>query len=359
MQGQQGYEQQALFGTSYVQHQQTQSRLVNPTPYHIEQTQRRSRTSTNGAPPTPNNSYSGTIDPGLLANSAYHSRIIKQEALDNMATELDYTDHNNIISPSSNSPLDDIDEFGTASVPIPTSNVEVDSQFGESPGTQASVYSPGPDTAEFGFDLSSSAPPTTTAALPMGVVKKNQFGFCTPDNSFPGANNAIPFSLPAYSASVPAYRVQADWGDHSAYSGSLQFTPGGDMSLVTEMIQVEAEDNVSRQQALQTEKKRRRRESHNAVERRRRDHINERIHELSTLLPETYADNSNKPNKGVILRKSVDYIRDLKQSLRDQSSRNQKLEELVKRLQIKASGDRNGNSGNIGFDLSDGGSSLP
>ena len=57
------------------------------------------------------------------------------------------------------------------------------------------------------------------------------------------------------------------------------------------------------------EKRRRRRESHNQVERRRRDHINEKIQELSGLLPEFPADAQNKPNKGVILKRSVDYLR--------------------------------------------------
>lgn len=38
------------------------------------------------------------------------------------------------------------------------------------------------------------------------------------------------------------------------------------------------------------EKRRRRRESHNAVERRRRDNINERIAELATLIPESMLD---------------------------------------------------------------------
>ncbi|KAF8324262.1 Myc-type, basic helix-loop-helix domain-containing protein [Cantharellus anzutake] len=112
--------------------------------------------------------------------------------------------------------------------------------------------------------------------------------------------------------------------------------------------------------ALLNEKRRRRRESHNAVERRRRDNINEKISELSTLIPDcllveqqqgpsaggngnpgvstfsaeistnemspenliaggpggTNGDeeanaihNGMKANKGVILRKSVDYIR--------------------------------------------------
>ena len=94
------------------------------------------------------------------------------------------------------------------------------------------------------------------------------------------------------------------------------------------------------------------------VERRRRDHINERIQELSTLLPETYVDNSNKPNKGNILRKSVDYIRDLKrdqsarkQQIEEMAKRNQQLEEMVKRLQIQVGGKLYDVVSN-GFDLS-------
>lgn len=121
--------------------------------------------------------------------------------------------------------------------------------------------------------------------------------------------------------------------------------------------------------ALLNEKRRRRRESHNAVERRRRDNINEKISELATLIPDCLLIDANgnptggssgatninagsspaagtgngdeskplvdgsenlallagsgdddgassaanqaamKANKGVILRKSVDYIR--------------------------------------------------
>ncbi|OMJ12462.1 hypothetical protein AYI70_g9104 [Smittium culicis] len=62
-------------------------------------------------------------------------------------------------------------------------------------------------------------------------------------------------------------------------------------------------------------KKRRRRESHNAVERRRRDYINEQIQELYNLLPDSMRDQSIKPNKGLILRKSVAYIKELKNKI--------------------------------------------
>ncbi|KAJ2628317.1 Cell morphogenesis protein PAG1, partial [Coemansia sp. RSA 1290] len=74
------------------------------------------------------------------------------------------------------------------------------------------------------------------------------------------------------------------------------------------------------------EKRRRRRESHNAVERRRRDNINDRIHELYELLPESIIDLSVKPNKGVILKKSVEYIHQLNQIIQSQSMRIQELE---------------------------------
>ena len=87
--------------------------------------------------------------------------------------------------------------------------------------------------------------------------------------------------------------------------------------------------------ALANEKRRKRRESHNAVERRRRDNINEKIQELAMLLPDEWLSDGAKAgsiagmlsgtvsgsiggeeetkevkaNKGVILRNSVEYIK--------------------------------------------------
>ncbi|KAI9260013.1 Myc-type, basic helix-loop-helix domain-containing protein [Helicostylum pulchrum] len=80
------------------------------------------------------------------------------------------------------------------------------------------------------------------------------------------------------------------------------------------------------------DKKRRRRESHNAVERRRRDNINERIFELSTLLPERDA---SKNNKGTILRKSVDHIRLLHEKVNQYQQRVQELESMLDMYRIR------------------------
>jgi hypothetical protein len=49
-------------------------------------------------------------------------------------------------------------------------------------------------------------------------------------------------------------------------------------------------------------------------------------------LPDLYVDSANKPNKGVILRKSVDYIRHLKLIIDQEKNRNSQLESQVREL---------------------------
>ncbi|KAH9041491.1 HLH-domain-containing protein [Lactarius deliciosus] len=133
-----------------------------------------------------------------------------------------------------------------------------------------------------------------------------------------------------------------------------------------------AQDAAAKQAIIANEKRRRRRESHNAVERRRRDNINEKISELATLIPECILDPGAstqtptsptpddvllgnlipegaaqtaagedsgksegagetivKANKGMILRKSVEYIRYLQQLVMAQASRNRELEAQI------------------------------
>lgn len=80
------------------------------------------------------------------------------------------------------------------------------------------------------------------------------------------------------------------------------------------------------------EKKRQRRESHNAVERRRRENINERIHELATLLPDS--QEAVKLNKGTILRKSVDYIRYLHDEQRQYQQHVHELEDTLYHIRM-------------------------
>ncbi|KAI8145865.1 helix-loop-helix DNA-binding domain-containing protein [Fennellomyces sp. T-0311] len=93
---------------------------------------------------------------------------------------------------------------------------------------------------------------------------------------------------------------------------------------------------------MMMEKKRRRRESHNAVERRRRENINERIQELGSLLPEHMLDEcssnsaggaGNKPNKGAVLRKSVEHIKLLQHDVSTFRHRVRELETILSKYQ--------------------------
>ncbi|KAL3901554.1 MAG: hypothetical protein SGCHY_000538 [Lobulomycetales sp.] len=78
------------------------------------------------------------------------------------------------------------------------------------------------------------------------------------------------------------------------------------------------------------DKRRKRRESHNAVERRRRDNINDRIQDLNSLLPPDVLSPANaKPNKGFILKRSVDYVRSVNAGIRRMDDRIKELEQLV------------------------------
>ncbi|KAF9925526.1 hypothetical protein FBU30_004690 [Linnemannia zychae] len=348
---------------------------------------------------TPNNSFAGTIDPGLLQmtmnrmdmsqlhnmNSLFPSTsgtsllnnqsllgrgglgtslgsttatvtpTIKQEAAspDYLASEMDFGEPGNMLSPGSSSPLnsplndfDSPDDFSTTN-PAPGSgsftakptplNIHQGS-YGESPGT-GSLYSPGPESDFFpegDFSL-----PKSTRPLDM------KFGR-------PMHSSSLPTGNAFHSMSMPAQR--SDWfgasDGHSVGSfenpSGLQFATG-EMHMLDSLFEDGSESKSNNRAMLLNEKRRRRRESHNAVERRRRDNINEKIQELSTLLPECYVDTANKPNKGVILRKSVDYIRHLQQLVANQTSRNQELEAQLqgKTIANGGLGSSNGTAGGL------------
>jgi hypothetical protein len=93
------------------------------------------------------------------------------------------------------------------------------------------------------------------------------------------------------------------------------------------------DDDDLQKHATTLEKQRKRRESHNAVERRRRDNINERIAELGQIVPDAQAD-SGKPQKGIILKKTTDYIRHLQRMNSDLVSRVKELEKELDDLKF-------------------------
>ncbi|XP_056101222.1 transcription factor EC isoform X2 [Rhinichthys klamathensis goyatoka] len=86
-----------------------------------------------------------------------------------------------------------------------------------------------------------------------------------------------------------------------------------------------------------TAKERQKKDNHNLIERRRRYNINYRIKELGTLIPKSN-DPDMRWNKGTILKASVEYIKWLQkeqQHARDLESRQKKLEQANRRLQLR------------------------
>jgi hypothetical protein len=123
-------------------------------------------------------------------------------------------------------------------------------------------------------------------------------------------------SVPIQSSSRPLRSISSaslsQEGDfiQSAYSSAQSF-PG-------QPVNSDAHLELSRH-LDQLERRKKRRESHNAVERRRRDLINDKIKELASIVPDCV--NEDRLNKGTILVKTVDYIRALQDANKELNDR--------------------------------------
>ncbi|ORZ39615.1 helix-loop-helix DNA-binding domain-domain-containing protein [Catenaria anguillulae PL171] len=143
------------------------------------------------------------------------------------------------------------------------------------------------------------------------------------------AASSVPVPLQVGTPTTPGFM---QIGSHAS---SLPFSMTGSPVMST-FFEADELDPSSKPMQVIFEKRRRRRESHNAVERRRRDNINERIAELGLLLPEYYvgSDPNVKPNKGQILRKVVDYVRHVQQTLKEAMDRQAELEGALRNLGV-------------------------
>ncbi|XP_067284682.1 transcription factor EC isoform X2 [Pseudorasbora parva] len=106
-------------------------------------------------------------------------------------------------------------------------------------------------------------------------------------------------------------------------------------SLNNSMLDVYGGDQVHDTRVMA--KERQKKDNHNLIERRRRYNINYRIKELGTLIPKSN-DPDMRWNKGTILKASVEYIKWLQkeqQHARDLESRQKKLEQANRRLQLR------------------------
>ncbi|CAO3636924.1 unnamed protein product [Mucor fragilis] len=159
--------------------------------------------------------------------------------------------------------------------------------------------------------------------------------------SLDSASHSLAMSAPANMYDYNSFHVAATAagaGGRAQHDSLENGASGTSTSNSVAARSFEDDYQIQMNMQLMMEKRRRRRESHNAVERRRRDNINDRIQELCSLLPETALEGSNlgltnKPNKGAILRKSVDHIKQLQQELSNYLVKVEELESTLKMYQ--------------------------
>lgn len=117
-----------------------------------------------------------------------------------------------------------------------------------------------------------------------------------------------------------------------------------DNSLTATEISIKNEPNfLSDAEIHALAKDRQKKDNHNMIERRRRFNINDRIKELGGLLPKTndpYFEivRDVRPNKGTILKSSVEYIKCLKnevQRLKQNEAKQKQIEHVNRRLQLR------------------------
>ncbi|KAI8391601.1 helix-loop-helix DNA-binding domain-containing protein [Radiomyces spectabilis] len=291
----------------------------------------------------------------------------QEDFLDMEDPSLDYGDgfQTNFLSPMSSNSLQEFDDFEGG-------NKKRAPGFGVSTGNRGDLFT---EESPSDYSLTSVDDPWTHNFVgPMDIHRSNNSNnhhhhVGSGNHSALGSQLKQPMFMPSSSfdsASFFPMSAPANIGFDQHFGGSSPTTtmhPGlaslhhrqptsFDSVTPTSVAAVGSgsfEDDYAMQMNLQVmmEKRRRRRESHNAVERRRRENINERIQELGSLLPDsmledlqtsanmTNGNNNNKPNKGAILRKSVDYIRLMQQDLSGYQQRLHELEKLVEQYRKK------------------------
>ncbi|CAH6720304.1 hypothetical protein CLIB1444_03S08944 [[Candida] jaroonii] len=227
------------------------------------------------------------------------------------------------------------------------------------------------------FDLNSGSylsPSSTNFGESIDTLRSPNFGSYL--NSPPQYNHSRSISLNLQNSSVPNNMDNYLSPPNTSSNGNLNFPntyqPRSQFSEFSNdssnQLGTSApsnsglEDNISSKQLTKEEKLKRRREFHNAVERRRRDLIKEKIKELGVLVPpsllnpqlvavqtfqksaqlnneeisellSTVKVKESKPNKSTILNKSVDYIIHLQYVLQQQEKAKKLLQDNINNLE--------------------------
>ncbi|XP_016971375.1 uncharacterized protein LOC108038990 isoform X2 [Drosophila rhopaloa] len=195
---------------------------------------------------------------------------------------------------------------------------------------------------QLGFAKANSSQSSSAMRASSGII--NSIRLCSTTSSLQSTSAPISPSLSsvATSASEPD-----DLFDDILQNDSFNF----DKNFNSELSIKQEPQNLTDAEINALAKDRQKKDNHNMIERRRRFNINDRIKELGTLLPkgsdafyEVVRD--IRPNKGTILKSSVDYIKCLKHEVtrlrqnecrqRQVELQNRKLVSRIRELELQA-----------------------
>ncbi|CAH8474254.1 unnamed protein product [Schistosoma margrebowiei] len=148
--------------------------------------------------------------------------------------------------------------------------------------------------------------PATQSGCCPSDVQNIRLGMLLPNSHSP-TTAPVPIYAPSLSSTTTSSSAphQAFCSPNSSSSSNLFSTPP---VLSNHPVQDPAK--------AVSQKQRSKKESHNRIERKRRDYINSQIVYLSSLLPpELYRDVDGRRNKGSVLRLSVSYIMELREAV--------------------------------------------
>lgn len=323
------------------QAQQTQPlRLRNPTPYHLMATQQQHYNTSSAPHPLADISSQHTLNQQQQPTYGLHNSrdspaseqiefndSFSQNVINSISTPLQEYQEDHDFN-NSNHMYDNRGSFSSASG-HPLNGLSLDAHRRSSVATDATLQS-----------FQGRHPHPQAGQHHDSAYNAQQQPMYIPGNSFEPAHS-LAMSAPANMGYE--YDYAAGNANHAQVvngvpldTGSVHNSVPGSNNNTNTARSFEDDYTAQMNMQLMMEKRRRRRESHNAVERRRRDNINDRIQELCSLLPEAALENANlgpnnKPNKGAILRKSVDHIRQLHQEVQ---TYHQRVEDLEKTLQM-------------------------
>ncbi|CAH8462884.1 unnamed protein product [Heterobilharzia americana] len=174
------------------------------------------------------------------------------------------------------------------------------------------------NNSHYAYSATYSSSPLSNKSRPIVLSPATQSGCCSSDVQnlrlgmlLPNSHSPTTAPVPVYAPSLTSTSTSSS-APHQAFC-SPNSSSNSNLFITSPAL---ASHPIQDPTKIVSQKQRSKKESHNRIERKRRDYINSQIVYLSSLLPpELYRDVDGRRNKGSVLRLSVSYIMELREAV--------------------------------------------